>query len=265
MGDFEPSELGTKAHWDSHYERELQNFDEVGDIGDIWFGQQSEKRVLKYLSDIGIPPNSRILDVGSGNGHLTIELGKRGFKHVVGIDYSENAIALSKKLLTEETTLANCVDFKCVDILSTDSVTSSLFSGKEEDLFDVVIDKGTFDAISLTRAESPTPADLAASGEEAVGSQRAASKRPRQLYLAHIYRLMRPSGHFIITSCNWTADELKGEFEQPLSEDLSSEFAGNAPLHPLFSFCQKLPPLRTFTFGGMTGADTVCLVFKLAQ
>nr|VZI37246.1 unnamed protein product [Spirometra erinaceieuropaei] len=74
MGDFEPSELGTKAHWDSHYERELQNFDEASDIGDIWFGQQSEKRVLKYLSDVGIPSESRILDVGSGNGHLAIEL-----------------------------------------------------------------------------------------------------------------------------------------------------------------------------------------------
>ncbi|BHF62075.1 Methyltransferase-like protein 10 [Sparganum proliferum] len=257
MGDFEPSELGTKAHWDSHYEKELQNFDEAGDIGDI-----CEKRVLKYLSDVGIPSESRILDVGSGNGHLAIELAKRGFERVVGIDYSENAIALSNKLLTEEPALPGRVDFKCVDVLSTDSVTSNLLTEAEGDLFDVVIDKGTFDAISLASPESPTFTDASAGGENVVSCQRAVSRRPRQLYLAHIYRLMRPSGHCIITSCNWTADELRREFEQPLSEDRSSESTGNALSRPLFSFSQELPPLRTFTFGGRTGADTVCLVFK---
>ncbi|VDN12501.1 unnamed protein product [Dibothriocephalus latus] len=215
MGDFEPSELGTKAYWESHYERELQNFDEAGDVGDIWFGQQSEKRVLKYLSDIGIPPDSRILD--------------------------------------------------CVDVLSTGSVTRNLFNGDEKDLFDVVIDKGTFDAISLAPPESPTATDAAANHETTVHCQRAASKGPRQLYLVHIYQLMRSSGYCVITSCNWTAEELQREFEQPLSADRSSESAGNTSPRPLFSYSHALPPLRTFTFGGKTGADTVCLVFRPAK
>lgn len=53
--------------------------------------------------------------------------------------------------------------------------------------FDVCIDKGTFDAISLS------PEDR----EEA-----------KKHYVTSLRTVMRPGGFFIITSCNWTKEQL---------------------------------------------------------
>lgn len=53
--------------------------------------------------------------------------------------------------------------------------------------FDVCIDKGTFDAISLS------PEDR----EEA-----------KKLYVNSLKTVMKPGGFFIITSCNWTKEQL---------------------------------------------------------
>lgn len=35
--EYGPSELGTKEYWDSLYDRENKNFQENGDIGEIWY------------------------------------------------------------------------------------------------------------------------------------------------------------------------------------------------------------------------------------
>lgn len=39
---------------------------------------------------------ARVLDVGTGNGTLALELCKRGFQHVTGSDYSIKSIELAK-------------------------------------------------------------------------------------------------------------------------------------------------------------------------
>lgn len=53
--------------------------------------------------------------------------------------------------------------------------------------FDICIDKGTFDAISLS------PEDR----EEA-----------KKHYMASLRTVLQPNGFFIITSCNWTKEQL---------------------------------------------------------
>ncbi len=46
---------------------------------------------------VGIEPNDRILDLCCGQGRHCIELARRGFKHVVGVDRSRYLIRLAKK------------------------------------------------------------------------------------------------------------------------------------------------------------------------
>ncbi|VDD78271.1 unnamed protein product [Mesocestoides corti] len=235
MSDLRPSALGTKVHWDNHYQTELKNYKEFSDEGAIWFGRSSEKRILNYLSNCSTPLDSRILDLGCGNGHFCLELAMQKYGFVTGIDYSEYAIDLAHNLL-DNAQLSRKVSLMCMDFLSFESVRKLT---DEAGPFDVVIDKGTFDAITL----SPDDADPMKTSEKS-----------RELYLLHVSHILRPDGIIVITSCNWTTEELRGQFER--------FFDGKKQL---FQFFCEVPPLNTFTFGGVTGATTVCAVFKRLQ
>ena len=57
--------------------------------------------------------------------------------------------------------------------------------------FDICIDKGTYDAVSLNPENS---------------------YEKRQLYIKKLCSWMPDNGLFIIVSCNWTTDELKSQF-----------------------------------------------------
>ena len=83
--------------WDQQYSLEQKNFEEIGDRGEVWFGENAMNRMIRWLEK-NMDLNSKILDLGCGNGVMSIELAEVGFKNVHGIDYSENAIELSKKL-----------------------------------------------------------------------------------------------------------------------------------------------------------------------
>ncbi|XP_046886218.1 EEF1A lysine methyltransferase 2 isoform X2 [Hypomesus transpacificus] len=97
--DFKPSKLGTKEYWDDAYERELQTFKDIGDVGEIWFGEESMTRVLRWIDRENIPENAAILDIGTGNGILLVELAKQGFTNLTGIDYSTASVELAKRVL----------------------------------------------------------------------------------------------------------------------------------------------------------------------
>ncbi|XP_054839583.1 EEF1A lysine methyltransferase 2 isoform X2 [Eublepharis macularius] len=173
--DFKPSALGTREHWDAAYECELKNFEDSGDTGEIWFGEESMSRLIGWLENQKIPLNSCVLDIGTGNGVLLVELVE--------------------------------------DILN----PSDELSG-----FHVCIDKGTFDAISLN-------------------PDNAGSKRKQ--YVKSLHRILRPGGLFLITSCNWTKEELLNEFGEG------------------FILLEELPT-STFCFGGRTGNNVTVLVFQ---
>uniref|UniRef100_A0A673LQT7 EEF1A lysine methyltransferase 2 n=1 Tax=Sinocyclocheilus rhinocerous TaxID=307959 RepID=A0A673LQT7_9TELE len=93
---------------------------------------------------------------------------KHGFSNLTGIDYSKAAVELTVNILEEE-------------------VADFLNPSAELKGFDACIDKGTFDAISLS------PEDR----EEA-----------KKCYVNSLKTVVQPGGFFIITSCNWTKEQL---------------------------------------------------------
>lgn len=92
--------------------------------------------------------------------------------------------------------------------------------------YNVCIDKGTYDAISLSKANKDD-------GEL------------RQRYRSAIHNMLADSDQslFFITSCNWTRDELVAFFS------------------PKFKVKTVLPT-PTFQFGGSTGSNVTSIVFE---
>ncbi|XP_055416801.1 EEF1A lysine methyltransferase 2 isoform X1 [Bubalus kerabau] len=179
---FVPSALGTREHWDAVYKRELQTFQEYGDTGEIWFGEESMTRLIRWMQKHKIPLDASVLDIGTGNGVFLVELAKFGFSDVTGIDYSPSAIQLSGSIIEKEG-LSN-IKLKVEDFLN----PSTKLSG-----FHICIDKGTFDAISLN-------------------PDNAIEKRKQ--YVESLSRVLKVKGFFLITSCNWTKEELLDEFSE---------------------------------------------------
>uniref|UniRef100_A0A8C5QXF1 EEF1A lysine methyltransferase 2 n=1 Tax=Leptobrachium leishanense TaxID=445787 RepID=A0A8C5QXF1_9ANUR len=105
-------------------------------------------RVIRWLNTQQLPLHTPILDIGTGNGMLLVELvsvslliqiAKQGYTNLTGIDYCSSAIDLSRSICEKEE-LSESVHLEVTDFLTT-------FSASER--FDVCLDKGTFDAVSL--------------------------------------------------------------------------------------------------------------------
>ncbi|KAM7385452.1 hypothetical protein PAMP_001535 [Pampus punctatissimus] len=209
--DFEPSKLGTKDYWEDAYQKELETFRDIGDVGEIWFGEESMSRVLRWMDKANISENAAILDIGTGNGAFLVELVKHGYRNVTGIDYSPASVELAKNVLQAED--VTDVTVKEVDFLNC--------QGELKD-FDVCIDKGTFDAISLNPDNT---------------------KEVKKLYVQALKDALKDQGLFAVTSCNWTKEQLLDRFSEG------------------FEFVQELPT-PSFHFGGKTGNSVTALIFK---
>ena len=98
------------------------------------------------------------------------------------MDYSEKAINLAKSI-AERKNLK--LQYRVTDVLD--------INEKNLEKFDIAIDKGTYDAISLC------PDD---------------SKSKRYLYKEYLRKMLKKNSIFIITSCNWTCQELQDFFNQ---------------------------------------------------
>lgn len=153
------------------------------------------------------PPPS-VLDIGTGNGSALISLRLEGKYHgvMVGVDYSETSIQLARKLWGQAARsipnreigqTSELITFDVLDVIRDDAKTASWWPFNEGG-FDLVLDKGTFDAISLS------PESI----EQLDGTQR----RLSEIYPERIVELVKPGGFFLITSCNWTHDEVVRRF-----------------------------------------------------
>lgn len=160
------------------------------------FGEESMLKMVDWVVE-NVPSSSsqNILEVGTGNGILLCELASNGYdpSRLLGVDYSSGSIALSSKVAKSRG--VEKINFSQCDILSEDppKIAGADGDGDRVDLWDLVLDKGTFDAIALSVPD-------------------AEGKLPAQLYPSRIARLLRPGGFFLLTSCNFTEDEMKERF-----------------------------------------------------
>lgn len=171
------------------------------------------------------PAASRFLDLGTGNGHMLFALceenddGQSWHGDMVGVDYSQASVQLAQRIAKQRRLEA--VRFIQWDLL--DEAAGDWF----HDGFDVVLDKGTFDAISLM-------------------PQGNARQHPCDIYREKVQQLVKPGLVLIVTSCNWTKDELIG-WLAPDSGEMAYHSEAQYP---------------SFTFGGKTGQSVVTLVFR---
>ncbi|KAH1081909.1 hypothetical protein J1N35_021670 [Gossypium stocksii] len=257
--DAETSMLGLQSYWDAAYIDELANFREHGHVGEIWFGTDVMDTVISWTKSLctdvsqGHIPNHvgepkpqsveqdekylscwSVLDIGTGNGLLLQELSKQGYTDLTGTDYSEGAIDLARSLADRDG-FSN-IKFLVDDILET----------KLDRQFQLVMDKGTLDAIGL-HPDGPIK---------------------RIMYWDSVSKLLAPGGILVITSCNHTKDELVQEVENfnqrniAISQEPSAmkdqEKHGN---HPPFRYLNHVRTYPTFMFGGSVGSRVATVAF----
>ena len=206
------------------------------DPGTSWFSEHNApQKVLRFLTRKSFPlaprntrnaPQPQILDLGTGNGSMLALLRKRGgfMGNMIGVDYSKQSVELARELQRSRGHSAYHtgsedeedseeegeergegeelpIRFEEWDVLGSTALLSPRGDVVEpagadaldwfpyqQGGFDIVLDKGTFDAISLADDAKDT--------------------RVCERYPDIARRLLRRGGFLIVTSCNWTEDEL---------------------------------------------------------
>ena len=215
-------------------------------------------RELDTLSGEGLldRETATFLDLGTGNGHMLFALrypnlddeyddpeqetgGNAEWRgEMVGVDYSAASIDLARRIAAQRhdrfatATSSSGIRFETWDLLTQKPSPSWLPTNTAA--FDVVLDKGTFDAISLMPTSTTNPE----------------SEHPCSIYHRNVLPLTKEHGFLIVTSCNWTRDEL---VEWLVPNDADEEGG-------LEVFREAGYP--SFTFGGVKGQSVVTVIFR---
>ncbi len=254
-----------KLSWDNYYKNDLihaEDNDEPAEISELesWFDDVgAPAKTLAFLTSDACPLapsmigdenlHPTVLDVGSGNGSsllsLRIEGGYRGL--MVGVDYSESSVQLARKLALQQNASPSVstldgqgndssTRFEVFDVMKDEAEVTDWWPF-DANGFDLVLDKGTFDAISLS-SETYQGAD-------------GFTKRIHEGYPEKVAKLIRPGGLFLITSCNWTQTEIEDWFTKGV----------------LLNVLQVFHIIRypSFQFGGQKGQGAVSICFQKAS
>lgn len=137
------------------------------------------------------------------------------------------------------------IDFQIHDIL-TPSQPLAAQSPHGGQGWDVVLDKGTFDAISLSSETDPTT-----------------GRRVSESYRARVLPLVREGGLFLVTSCNWTEDELHKWFAGEQQQGQEQEQGAEAEEERRWRFQQVgRVEYPSFSFGGVKGSTISSVCFR---
>ncbi|GME82620.1 unnamed protein product [Ambrosiozyma monospora] len=223
------SKLGTKQYWDDFYTLETNNFkDNKDDTGECWFDDcDAENRMVQFIMDNDGEQfdieNDKLLDLGTGNGHLLFELLEEGWNGpLVGIDYSEVSVRFAENI-------AKTKDYKDVKFARSDILNDAdSFLVANEEQFDLVTDKGTLDAIGLSKEMYGPEGHL----------------KGVDVYPTTVGKLVKTGGVLLITSCNFTEEELTRII---LKNDRFTKW--------------KTINYPTFQFGGVKGSAICSIAF----
>lgn len=134
---------------------------------------------------------------------------------MLGVDYSLASVELARRIAGQKKL---DIEFEVWDIMGNEN---PWLGG-----FDVLLDKGTFDAVSLNAEED------------------ADGRRICEGYRDRVEGLVKPGGRFLITSCNWTEKEL-------------GEWFGGGDL-----VVEGRLEYPTYSFGGMKGQSVYSVCFR---
>ncbi|KAH8794010.1 hypothetical protein BGZ57DRAFT_749411 [Hyaloscypha finlandica] len=250
----EPSPLGTKEYWDNLYTAEITNHSlDPSDEGTIWFDDSAaEDKILAFLEEKIVNEgilgdwvtrgNCTFLDLGTGNGHFLFRLregddevvddeeGQGGWGgRMLGVDYSKKSVEFARRIAGDKGVGIGSgemeVEFEWWDVMSQGPVAAVL-EGRTERGWDVVLDKGTFDAISLSEEKD------------------ANGRRICEGYKERVVPLIRGGGILLVTSCNWTEEELVAWFQ-----------GGELEYVDTIKY-------KSFSFGGRKGQTISSVCFK---
>lgn len=185
------------------------------------------------LQDGDIDNNLKVVDLGTGNGHFLFELLDTVSEEVPeaqleyhGIDYSPESIEFAKQISIRKYPDEKFI-FEEVDFINKECN----YLVDNEAKFDIIFDKGTLDAIALNN--DPV---------EGFGT-----KIGTEVYPFQVSKLMHKDSLLIITSCNFTEEELIKVITGDGSNRLS---------------VWKKIDYPSFQFGGVKGSTICSIAFR---